>query len=367
MTDHHKQVLQNTINNEKNILKDLREEYENALKEVEDVIARLKGRTDIENAQSIAYQIKYQEALKKQISGILDKLHGEEYTSIAEYLSDCYNDGFTGVLFELDGDGIPLVFPIDQEQAAKAIQLDTKLSVPLYKQIGENVGGLKKVISSSITRGIAAAMSYADIARQIRQYMIGDYSHVGGALSKAYTIARTEGHRIQQQAADDARHKARDKGADIKKQWDSTLDGRTRPSHRKVDGEIRELDDKFSNGLLFPGDPNGSADEVVNCRCVCLQKAAWMLDAKISKIDNFTKEIRQFDTPDDYADFKKWYFSKENVDYMKYVYDLEEKYGTKNMQRLLTSMTEGEYKHFHKLENNSPLWHSELRQKYLAK
>lgn len=67
------------------------------------------------------------------------------------------------------------------------------------------------------------------------------------------------------------------KGADVLKQWDATLDGRTRDSHRHVDGEIRELDEKFSNGLMFPGDPNGSAAEVVNCRCTSNTRARWAL------------------------------------------------------------------------------------------
>ncbi len=61
------------------------------------------------------------------------------------------------------------------------------------------------------------------------------------------------------------------------KQWDATLDGKTRDSHRMVDGEIRELNEKFSNGLMYPGDPSGGAAEVVNCRCALLQRVKWNL------------------------------------------------------------------------------------------
>lgn len=65
-------------------------------------------------------------------------------------------------------------------------------------------------------------------------------------------IARTEGHRIQCQSGMDACYKAKEKGANVVKQWDATLDVKTRTSHVQVDGEIRELDEKFSNGLMFP-------------------------------------------------------------------------------------------------------------------
>lgn len=60
---------------------------------------------------------------------------------------------------------------------------------------------------------------------------------------------------------------AADMGIDVKKQWLASLDMRTRGSHRQLDGETVALDAEFSNGLKYPGDPNGPASEVYNCRC----------------------------------------------------------------------------------------------------
>ena len=60
---------------------------------------------------------------------------------------------------------------------------------------------------------------------------------------------------------------ARDKGVNVKKQWIASLDSHTRESHAELDQEIQELDDDFSNGLQYPGDPNGDPSEVYNCRC----------------------------------------------------------------------------------------------------
>lgn len=60
---------------------------------------------------------------------------------------------------------------------------------------------------------------------------------------------------------------------EMEKEWLEIEDLRTRLSHRHgtgVGGEKIDLLDRFSNGLLFPGDPDGSAAEVCNCRCTLM-------------------------------------------------------------------------------------------------
>ena len=44
-----------------------------------------------------------------------------------------------------------------------------------------------------------------------------------------------------------------------------------RPEHITMSGETVELDKKFSNGLMFPGDPSATPDETVNCKCILLE------------------------------------------------------------------------------------------------
>lgn len=376
MNKQQNEVLQSQLDDEKRVLRQLKKEYKGAELEINKKIKEFQADIQTKQAalqsvtdetqrkllqseiQSKIYQKQYQEALKGQISAIVDNMNSQQYDTIKAYIEGCYESGYVGTMYDLYSQGIPVVTPIDQSQVIKAVINDTKLSKPLYETLGYHVGELKKSINSEISRGIASALSYAEISRNIKK-------RTDVSLNKAYRIARTEGHRVQNQAAFDAQHKAKEKGANIVKQWDSTLDGRTRPSHRVVDGEIRELDEKFSNGLRFPGDPNGKAAEVINCRCALLQRAKWALGGELTKYDNFTKEIRSFNSPEDYDEFKKWYFSDENTKYMKYVSDLENKYGTKDFKTLLDGMSDAEYKRFHQLESSSPLWNSEKRKKYL--
>ena len=52
-------------------------------------------------------------------------------------------------------------------------------------------------------------------------------------------------------------------------QWIGALDDRIRDSHREMteNEEAAALDEPFSNGCLYPGDPDGPPEESVNCRC----------------------------------------------------------------------------------------------------
>lgn len=65
----------------------------------------------------------------------------------------------------------------------------------------------------------------------------------------------------------DGMFRARDMGFDIQKQWRATLDNRTRDSHARLDGITIELEELFSNGIIYPRDPTGTPDEIMNCRC----------------------------------------------------------------------------------------------------
>lgn len=297
MNKRQKEMLQHQFDSEKAVLKRLEKQYQTALNDINRKIRILQSD---EMTQSKIYRLEYQKALKKQVEAILEKLHSDEFTTIQEYLSASYTDAFIGTMYDLAGQGIPLIIPLDQAAAVKAILTDSKISHGLYAALGIDVNELKKTISAEVTRGIASNLSYHDIARNIDNVSKTTYYN-------AVRIARTEGHRIQQTSTKDAQQQAKSKGADVVKQWDSTLDGKTRDSHRRVDGEIRELDERFSNGLDFPGDPKGKAKEVINCRCVSLSRARWALDE--DELNTLKERASYFglDKTKNFADFKKKY------------------------------------------------------------
>ena len=307
MNKRQKQVQQSLLRSELEVIKELEKSYQQAVKDIDRVITSLLARKDTENLQAIIYQIKYQNALKSELEGFLSVLHTRTYTLIDNYLKDCYQNAHIGTLFDLQGQGIPLILPLEQEQMISAITLNSKLSAPLYNALGYNVDFLKTNVRMEISRGIAQSLSYQEITRNIKNTSNVDYN-------KTLRIAKTEGHRIQCESAYNVQVRAKQKGATIVKQWDSTLDSRTRESHQKLDGEIVGVDETFSNGLLYPGDSNGVASEVVNCRCALLQRAKWALnDDEFTKMNGKTNELQHFENVDDYDKFKNifWEVTKK--------------------------------------------------------
>ncbi len=261
---------------EMKVIQQLKQIYAQARKDCEAKIRALSGRTDMENLQSIIWQKQYQEALKAQIDGILDILNANSFQTIAEYLGECYENGFFGTLYDLQGQGIPLIFPVNQEEAAEALQVDSKISQGYYQRLGEDTSALKKSIRAELSRGVVNGESWNQIAVHIAGGMNSPFNK---AFNNALRIARTEGHRVQQEAAWHCQQRAKSKGADVVKQWDSTLDGATRPHHVELDGQVRELEKPFEvagHTAMYPGG-FGIASEDIHCRCISLQRARWTL------------------------------------------------------------------------------------------
>lgn len=301
-----KEVQQVQLNDEQKTIKQLQRIYGQARKDCEQKIKELSSRTDFENLQSIIYQKQYQEALKKQLEGILDNLQGQQFTSVADYLQKSYHNGYAGTMYDLHKQGIPIISPINQEQVVKALQTDSKLSQGLYSRLGEDVNYLKRSIRAELSRGVANGSSWNEMAKHIANGMNSPYNK---AINNAIRIARTEGHRIQQQSALDAQYRAKESGADVLKQWDSTLDNRTRPHHRQLDGQIRELDEPFEvDGMKVQAPGHfGKAKEDCNCRCCLLQRARWALDE--DELNELKERAAYFglDKTKDFAEFREKY------------------------------------------------------------
>lgn len=299
MNKRQKEVIQSQLNDEKEVLKRLEKQYAAALNDINTKIRILQSD---ELTQSRIYRIEHQKALKSQVSGILEKLHSDEYSTIEQFLKDSYTSGFIGTTYDLFGQGVPLIMPIDPKDAVRAVMTDSKISGGLYNSLGVDVKKLKKSISAEISRGLASDMSYEDITRNIA-------NATKAPLGRARTIVLTETHRIKQASTRDVQVKAKEKGADVLKQWNSTLDGETRKTHRRLDGQIREVEEPFEmdgKEAMYPGDFNDPAEDC-NCRCESLTRARWALGEDELATLKERAEFFGLDKTKDFEDFKGKY------------------------------------------------------------
>ena len=117
-------------------------------------------------------------------------------------------------------------------------------------------------IAGALADGVDAGDGVPQLTARVRAVF------AGASAARAEMIARTE----VAAAANGARHyAAREAGVAAHKVWVSTPDYRTRPTHRKLNGQRRPIDAYFhvaGHRLAFPGDPSAPPSETVSCRCV---------------------------------------------------------------------------------------------------
>lgn len=277
------------------------------------------------------------------------------YTDISQYLTESYEDGFVGAVYDLHGQGVPLIFPIDQEQAVRSLKNNSKLSKGLWGSLAQGNSKLQNNLRTEISRGFSQGHSYAQVAKSVSNQM-----NIG--FNKVSRIVRTESHRISNEAAMDAAYKAKEAGADVVKQWDSTLDKRTRPHHSQLDGQIRELDEPFEvagHTAMYPGG-FGVASEDIHCRCAVLQRAKWALNEDELQMLKDRATYFGLDKTDSFDDFKKKYLDiTGNTSYN----DVEEMYrkGYTHRKRTVDGKQIIDKATYHKITNPAIKCGAEIR------
>lgn len=132
----------------------------------------------------------------------------------------------------------------------------------IRQQAGLKIKGIEQTtierVRAAIAEGEEANESTPQIAKRIKE----TYQDFG--RYRSFVIARTETGAAAGVASQEA---AKQTGMTLKKVWISSRDGRVRDSHVAIDGETKDMDEPYSNGCMFPGDPNGPAEEVIQCRC----------------------------------------------------------------------------------------------------
>ena len=239
----------------------------------------------------------------------------ERYTQANEVAVSYINDATPGIYalnhnymaYTIERVAGDIGFTLFDEQTVRRLIVEQPNLMPNYpaqKAIkrGIDLAWGKKQITASVTSGILQGHGVKQVADDL-QKRIETMNR-----ESAIRTARTALTGAENAGRLDGLGKAREKGIDVQKEWVATMDGRTRHSHRMVDGEIVDQDKKFSNGLRYPGDPAGPGREVYNCRCTMVGALKDVREAEPAMRRVRNPETGEYELIEDmsYTEWEKW-------------------------------------------------------------
>lgn len=183
-------------------------------------------------------------------------------STVSEYMPDAYAINHDYATFQVErGSNLDTSYTLYDRAAVERLIRDQPDLLPTVKVDGrKDLAWNRRHIASAITQGVLQGEGIDKVARRVRSVADMDYRAAMRTARTAMTSAQNAG-RV------DAYRRAQGMGIHVRKQWISTRDERTRRSHRMLDGEVVGMDENFSNGLSYPGDPSGPGVERYNCRC----------------------------------------------------------------------------------------------------
>jgi SPP1 gp7 family putative phage head morphogenesis protein len=136
-----------------------------------------------------------------------------------------------------------------------------KIADLIAQRASEMVGRIdattKQRLTEAIIESVRENFTFDQLVRAVKEVF-------SGRRDNADTIARTETAWAYNTASFEAW-----KAAGVQyKSWLTAHDNAVRDSHTLCEGEENiDINAMFSNACMYPGDPNGLAEEVINCRC----------------------------------------------------------------------------------------------------
>jgi SPP1 gp7 family putative phage head morphogenesis protein len=261
MTYHEADIA--TAQIEKAYVKAVTESYDVALKDIERKIADIYAKYAVDGKLAIEAMKKADkenitrlQTLVESINEDINTLNRGKPQQLSGVLTDVYELNFEVPLEEIKKrfDNLNWTKPNRQQVYQAALSDMGKIGLEF------NAQAVRFAVRRDIVTAIIQGESIKDLSKRIKKSLEGN-------ANDTVRIARTETTRIVNTARQDAFDTAAGLGVEMRKIWVSTNDGRTRPSHRALQGEEVKIDKAFSNGLQRPGDPSAPASEVINCRC----------------------------------------------------------------------------------------------------
>lgn len=150
------------------------------------------------------------------------------------------------------------------EQTVIRLLRDNPDLFPAYKldalrDISWNTQKIRETIAAGLLQGKPMKNIAADLSRVAGMNRSSALLHAQTAVTGAENAGRQAGF-----------EKAEKMGIEFERVWIATLDGHTRDSHRRLDGQRVGVDEPFKSmygEIMYPGDPHADSRDVWRCRC----------------------------------------------------------------------------------------------------
>ncbi len=234
-------------------------------KELERVILRRRNALE-KIGQRMAFR-----ALRAQVPKSIDTLEGA--ISQMENISMAPIESFFKKYYRMAGKDIGSVyFAMVQKSDVENIFMD-EMERYAIEVAGVRIVSITETTRRELIRATRQAIEEANVRGlgvEKAKNLILKYCKESIKVSRARAIAQTELITASNRASMAAAEKT---GLTFKKYWSTSGLMNIRDSHLQAEFDSQDgisMDQPFSNGLMFPGDPSAPAEEVINCRCSVL-------------------------------------------------------------------------------------------------
>jgi len=198
---------------------------------------------------------------EQNMGKILTGLYSRAFKEFGQRLWNAAKKSNNDMEVKRDGD-VPLTPYFD---LARQLWIKSTAASKVTQITGTTIEQAQKIIQEATAEAIGLGYDEKQTARLIQQRIAED----GGTLSRlrSRVISRTESHAASNASTQMA---AVASGLPMMKEWVASISDRTREDHAIANGQVVKMDEPFIVGgeqLMYAGDPSGSAEQVINCRC----------------------------------------------------------------------------------------------------
>lgn len=220
------------------------------------------------------------EQRKDVISRDLYNTNYKARNMVYDELPDIYASAHNFATYQIEnGAHVDTSYTLYNKEAVERLIADDPDLLPYQKlNMAKDVSWNKRNLQAVMIQGVLQGESIPHLAKRLSKTVV--QKNRACAIRNARTMATS----VYNGGKMDAFKRAQALGVDLKVRWRATFDDRTRDSHRRLDGEVVEVGQPFSNGLTFPCDmsflnnlKSGGSEKVINfskgcretynCRC----------------------------------------------------------------------------------------------------